>query len=173
MSGGSHHVEAHDSLGKIVGVQVAIIAVLLSISTILAHRAHTDTILYANQASNSWSHYQAKRIRAYQVEMNTGLVKLLAPNSTEATKTLEEYTSQTEKYTKDLEGIKHDAEHNEQGSEHAHHQAGYFDLTEGLFEIAMILSSLFFISRKKFFPAFGLAIGSVGLIVGILGLLAH
>jgi len=40
----------------------------------LAHRAHTDTI-YAGNKSNQWlGAYQSKRIRAYQIEMNTGLI---------------------------------------------------------------------------------------------------
>ncbi|MBF0511984.1 MAG: DUF4337 family protein, partial [Candidatus Omnitrophica bacterium] len=96
-------IEVHDSIGKMIGIQTAILAVLLSVFTIFAHREHTNTLLYSNEASNEWSHYQAKRIRAYQLEMNAGLIKLLAPNSAESTKTITAYSHQGEKYKKELE----------------------------------------------------------------------
>ncbi len=169
----AHHVESHDSIGKLVGIQTAILAVLLSVFTIFAHREHTNTLLFNNEASNEWSHYQAKRIRAYQLEMNTGLVKLLAPNSTETVKTLTDYTSASEKYRKELEEIKFEADKKVQESQIAHHRSGYFDLSEGLLEIAVILSSLYFISRKKLFPVLGLSLGLAGLLIGISGLFMH
>ena len=168
-----HHIEPNDSFGKMIGVQTAILAVLLSIFTICAHREHTDTIIFGNEATDTWSHYQAKRIRAYQLEMNTGLIKLLAPNSAETANTLEEYAQQTQKYTKDLEEIKKQAEVKVETGELAHHKSGFFDLAEGLVEIGVILSSLYFISRRKLFPMMGLLLGLCGTVVGVLGFLLH
>lgn len=173
MSGGSHHVEANDPVGKWVGVQAAVLAALLTIFTINAHRTHTDTVLQSNEASNAWAHYQAKRIRANQVEMNQGLVKLMAPNSTETAKTLNEYAEQSTKYEHDLEEIKKEAEEYVHASEKSHHQAGYFDLAEGLFEIGVILTTMYFIARRRLFPNIGLLMGIAGLVVGILGFLVH
>src|SRR6476469_5804715 len=37
--------EAHDPVGKKIGLQAALLAVFLSAFTILAHRAHTETIM--------------------------------------------------------------------------------------------------------------------------------
>ena len=95
-------IASNDSLGKLIGIQTAILAVLLSVSTIFAHREHTNTLLYSNETSNSWAHYQAKRIRAYQLEMNSDLIKLLAPNSTETAATIKSYAKQSDKYGKEL-----------------------------------------------------------------------
>jgi len=166
----AHHAEAHDSMGKLIGIQTALLAVFLSVFTIFAHREHTNTLLFNNEASNAWAHYQAKRIRAYQLEMNTGLVKLLAPNSAEAGKTLADYGVQSEKYRKELDEIKTEADKKAKESEVTHHKAGYFDLSEGLLEISVILSSLYFISRKRLFPILGLCLGFLGLLVGVSGL---
>jgi len=166
-------IEPNDKLGKLIGIQTAILAVFLSVFTIVAHRAHTDTLLFSNEASNSWSHYQAKRIRAYQLEMNTGLVKLLAPANAEGVKAIEAYDRQSEKYRSELEEIKIEAEEKTKEGETAHHQAGFFDLSEGLIEIAVILSSLYFISRKKFFPVLGLLFGLLGVFIGAGGFLMH
>ncbi len=164
-------VATHDSIGKLIGIQTAILAVLLSIFTIFAHREHTNTLLFSNETSDTWAHYQAKRIRAYQLEMNSGLIKLLAPNSLEAASTLKDYARQSDKYGKELEEIKTEADKKAKEGEIAHHKAGYFDLSEGLLEIAVILSSLYFISRKKLFPSLGLLLGAIGLMIGIGGLL--
>jgi len=166
-------IASNDSFGKIIGVQTAILAVLLSVFTIFSHREHTNTLLFSNEASDTWAQYQAKRIREYQLEMNTDLVKLLAPNSTETAQTLNGYSEQIKKYSKELDDIKFDAENKQQDGEKAHHKAGFFDLAEGLLEIGVILSSLYFISHKKFFPLLGILLGGIGLFIGILGTLIH
>ena len=172
-AGGHHHVEANDTWGKFIGFQTAILAVLLTVFTIMAHRAHTDTVLAGNKANNGWSYYQAKRIRSSQVEMNSGLIKLLAPDSPQAKATLEDYAKLSEKYKHDLEEIKENTEAQEKAEETSHHRASIFDLAEGLFEMAMILSSLYFITKKKFFPIMGFVMGLAGLVVGLWGFLLH
>ena len=166
----THHHEVDDPAGKLIGIQTAVLAILLSIFTILAHRAHTDTIIEGNKANNGWSHYQAKRIRAYQIEMNTGLIKLLAASNPETTAVLADYSKQAEKYKKDLEEIKGETENNEKTEGTAHHKASVFDLAEGLLEIGMILSSLYFLTKKKFFSVLGFLLGLGGIVIGIMGL---
>ena len=167
-----HHVEPNDTFGRNVGILVAIIALILSTFTILAHRAHTDTIICANKATNAWGHYQAKRIRAYQAEMNGDLIKLLGTNNPASLAVLEDLSKQNKKYEGDLEKIKEEAEAQEHQESKEHGQATLFDLAEGLLELAMILSSLYFIAHKKFFPLLGAIMGLGGLLVGIVGLLA-
>lgn len=171
MSGHVEHVDPKDSWGKIVGVQVAILAVLLSVFTIFSHRAHTATVLLANETGNAWAHYQAKRIRSNQVEMNASLIKLIAPTSTEVTNALHEFAQQSAKYEKDLEEIKMEAEDKTKKGELAHHQASFFDLAEGILEIAVVMTSMYFLSRKRFFPMLGLFGGLAGLVIGVMGTL--
>jgi len=166
----THHEAAHDGPSRLIGLQTAILAILLSIFTILAHRAHTDTIVAGNEASNDWAHYQAKRIRAYQIEMNTGLIKLMAPHSVETTNTLVQYAKETEKYKIDLDEIKSEADTMVREETIAHHRASFYDLSEGILEVAMILSSLYFLTRKRFFPVLGLVMGLGGVVVGIMGI---
>ena len=170
---GQHHVDPSDSFGKIVGLQAAILAVCLSIFTIYAHRAHTETIAAGNEASNAWSHYQAKRIRDYQLEMNTDLIRLLAQSNPESGKIIEGYTHQRDKYSQELGDIKKGAEKKAREGELAHHKAWYFDLSEAVLEIALVLTSLYFLSHKKLFPVLGLLLGLAGIVVGTFGLLLH
>ena len=170
MSTESHHVDPNDSLGKKVGAQAAILAVLLSVFTICAHRAHTETIAMGNEATNEWAHYQAKRIREYQLEMNTDLLRLTAPNNPETAKTIAGYAKQRAKYSQELDEIKKTAEERVKEGALAHRKASYFDLSEGVLEIALVLSSLYFLSHKKLFPFLGLSLGAGGIVVGLLGL---
>lgn len=169
MSEGHVHVDAGDSFGKKVGLLAAVLAVFLSGFTISAHRAHTNTILLTNEASDQWAHYQAKRIRDYQLEMNSDLLKLAAAQNPDTPKMLADYARQRSKYKTELEAIKADAESKAHASEVAHHRAMCFDLAEGVLEIALVLSSLYFLSHKKFFPGLGLAFGLIGLAVGLSG----
>ena len=173
MEGAHHAVDHNDSFGKKVGVQTAILAVFLSVFTICAHRAHTKTIIKGNESSNRWAHYQAKRSRDFQLEMNTDLLKLAAPKGPEVDKVLADYAKQRAKYGEELEGIKKEAEKDAQEGESAHHKALYFDLSEGVLEIGLVLSSLYFLSHKKFFPILGLAAGLAGLVAGAYAFLVH
>ena len=168
-----HHHHPQDKHSKFIGLQTALIAILLTITTILAHRAHTDTIMYANESSNTWSHYQSKRIRAYQVEMNSGLVKLLATNNPQAAAVLEGYHQQSDKYQEELQDIKKEAEEKAKEQELAHHKASFFDLAEGIIEVAMILSSLYFLTQQLIFPNLGLILALAGVVIAVWGIIIH
>lgn len=167
--GEMHSTAHHDSFGKAVGILTAILAVMLSVFTISAHRAHTNTIILQNSANDAWSRYQAKRIRDYQLEMSMDLLKILAPSNPDASKTMKDYNTKRDQYTKDLSDIKTDAEFKVHDSEVTEIKAQYFDLAEGVLEISLVMSSLYFIARKKLFPVFGLVFGLMGIIVGTVG----
>ena len=169
----THHAETHDSFGKIIGIQTALLAMVLSIFSILSHQANTESIILVNEASNQWSHYQAKRIRDSQLELNVKLLQLMAPSNEQTAKTITDYSQQENKYQKEMAEIKANAEKQEQEGKFAHQKTGYFEFAEGLLEISMILSSLYFLSHKKLFPILGLFLGLAGGVIGVLGLLLH
>jgi hypothetical protein len=171
MSEGALHIDPHDSLGKKIGLLAAILAVSLSVFTISAHRAHTATIILQTEANDSWSHYQAKRIRDSQLEFNIDILKTLAPNNANATALIESYVKKHEEYSKELDEIKLEADIAVHRSELSETRALYFDLAEGILEIALVMSSLYFIAHKKLFPMFGIFFGIIGTVAGILGFL--
>ena len=75
------HIDQNDPYGKKIGVMASVIAVILSIFTIVGHRARTETIILQNFLNDQWSHYQAKRTRDYQLELNLDTIKLLASSN--------------------------------------------------------------------------------------------
>lgn len=168
---GGIHIDQHDPYGKTVGVLAAILAVLLSFFTILAHRTHTATIILQNESNDQWSRYQAKRIRDYQLEMNLDLLKFFPANS-ESSTLIKTYSDKHNVYHKELDEIKKEAEIKVHESQKTEKKALYFDFSEGVIEIALVMSSLYFIARKKLFPIFGIFFGLFGIVIGLLGLFA-
>ncbi|HEV2960467.1 MAG TPA: DUF4337 family protein [Candidatus Angelobacter sp.] len=57
---------AHLKGEKAIGLTMAVVAVLLAVTTLLSHRSHTEEILLQGKASDKWNFYQAKHIRAYE-----------------------------------------------------------------------------------------------------------
>jgi hypothetical protein len=168
-----HHADPSDTFGKIVGIQAAILAMLLSVFTILSSQTNTETIVLTNQTSNQWAHYQAKRIRDSQLELNSKMLDVLAPNNTVAAAMIADFSKQEKKYKEDMDQIKAEADKTDEEAKLDHRKTGNFELAEGLLEISLILSSLYFLSHKKFFPVLGILLGCAGIVSGVIGLLMH
>jgi hypothetical protein len=49
---------------KQVGITLAVAAVLLAITTMLGHRAHTEEVLLQTRTNDQWDYYQAKNNRS-------------------------------------------------------------------------------------------------------------
>jgi hypothetical protein len=162
-------IDPNDHYGKKIGILAAILAVLLSIFTITAHRSHTETIVLQNASNDDWSQYQSKRIRDYQLEMNMDLVNLLGVANPNTTKLIKAYAAKHTAYTEELAEIKKQADETAHESMRTQRKALYFDFAEGVLEIALVLSSLYFISHKKLFPRLGIFFALLGFVVGMIG----
>jgi hypothetical protein len=73
---------AHLKGEKEIGLTMAVVAVLLAVTTLLSHRAHTEEVLLQGKASDRWNFYQAKHIRAYEFAVSAEQASLL-PNGKE------------------------------------------------------------------------------------------
>lgn len=167
----AHHVDPNDGYGKKIGMMAAILAVLLSFFTISAHRTHTETIVAQNAANDQWAYYQSKRIRDYQLQMNSDLLKLVAIENPNTAKLMTSYTDKHKEYSKELDEIKKEATAKAQESIYLQKKASYFDFAEGVLEIALVMSSLYFISHRKLFPRLGVLFAIAGSSIGLLGFL--
>lgn len=161
---GHHHGE-DDPLGKRVGFQVGIIGILLAVTTIAAHRAHTEAVIHRTEANDAWGYYQAKKVREHVSAVGSDVVALIDPSKAAAAKEL--FDAQRAKYVADAEQIKKDAEAKDHLMEHSEALALRFDIGEGLLELGLVLSSLYFLGRQKFFPVSGLVSAGVGLLVAM------
>lgn len=163
------HPDESDSMGKRVGFQVGVLGILLAVTTIAAHRAHTSAVIHRTEANDAWSYYQAKKVREHISAVGSDVVALIDPSKAAVAKEL--FDKQRAKYVADGEEIKRDAEAKDHAMEHAEALALRFDIGEGLLELGLVLSSLYFLGRQKLFPVSGLVAAGVGLLVASSALL--
>lgn len=166
-----HDVEHHDTLGRKVGVQASLVAVLLAVVTILSHRAHTDAVLLKADTNDKWAYYQSKRIKFHSLELGEDLIHAMPSRTPEADKVLERYTAEKKRYAADSEKAQEDAKEGGRESALIEARALRYDVGEGLLEIGLVLTSLYFIARAKLFPWLGLTASSLGLVIAASGLL--
>jgi Domain of unknown function (DUF4337) len=166
-----HEIEGElDPPGQRVGVQAAIVAVVLAIVTILSHRAHTDAVLIKAAANDTWQRYQSTRVKLHGIEVGEDLVAILARNA-RSEAMLGEYAQAKTKYEKQSEELQKQARDVEIAGKRVERRALRFDLGEGLLEIGLVLTSLFFIARRRLFPAVGVVAAITGAVLATTGLL--
>src|ERR1039458_2370075 len=93
-----HEGNESDPTGKTVGVLAAVLAVLLAVVTIEAHRTHTAAIMHKSTANDQWSYYQANSIKLHTVEISEGLLAVLDAKGDAAEKALVRFEEQRKKY---------------------------------------------------------------------------
>jgi uncharacterized membrane protein YeiB len=162
-------INSNDTFGVSTRVLTAVIAVLLSIITISAHRTHSAAQSLQKQVSDHWSHYQSKRIRDYQTELNSDLVKVIGKNNAATKSLLSTYAKQHASYSQDLTELRTEAASLSAINNTTHDKALYLDLAAVMLEISLVMSSLYFVAQKKLFPLLGVLFASAGMIAAILG----
>src|SRR5215467_4464082 len=106
-----HHETAHtgDPTGRRVGVQAAILAVLLAIVTIASHRTHTAAVIHKSTSNDQWAYYQATRIKLHSTEMGENLVRTFGSRGEASEKMVADYESQKKKYEEQSKDIQEKA----------------------------------------------------------------
>jgi hypothetical protein len=204
--GPEHHIEhaehaghaAHDPFERRVTVSVAVVAAILAAISVLAHRAHTDTLLYQGEAIqwqtragiehsravDQWAFYQSNKLRGHLYQINIEMLDEMNGASSHS-KTLARWQNQRDKYESRLAEEKRKAEDLEanvavnqqrakemlERSAAAHHRADRLDYGEMLVELAVVLCSLAVLTRRKSYWTAGLASCGLGTLVALSGLL--
>src|SRR3954452_24736720 len=106
-----HHGGEHeaDPTGKRVGIQAAILAVLLAIVTIASHRTHTAAIINKSTSNDQWAYYQATRIKLHNTELGQNLIHMFGSKNEGAEKILAGYEKDKKKYEQQSEDNKNKA----------------------------------------------------------------
>ena len=187
------HVEheqhgAHSMFDRRVAMTMAILAAALACVATLSHRAHNDTLrlqteagILQTKASDQWSFYQAKNIRAHEYEAYLALLSALAKENGQdeaARKAEADWSGQIEKYKGELpkmkeeaEGLEHQAEERQEHSHHFHTRGSRFDLGALGLEVALVLSSLAVLTKQPKFWIVSITVGALGALVSVSGLL--
>ena len=163
---------SHESGLRPVAFTMAVLAVLVAVTTVLGHRTHTEAVLDQNRATDQWNEYQAKKIRAYNTQLTSDLLPVIAPaNKDAAAKISKSYADHQAKWTDDLKEEQEQAEALEKKVEGAEARADRYDLAEALLEIGLVITSVTLLTRRKAYWFFGMVFSAAGIVSAIAGLL--
>jgi hypothetical protein len=156
---------SHESSLRPVAFTMSVLAVLVAITTVLGHRTHTEAVLYQNKATDQWNEYQAKKIRAYNTQLERDLLSVatIADKDT-AAKISKTYADHQKKWDNELKEEQDQAEALERRVEKAEAHAARFDLSEALLEIGLVITSVTLLTRNRLYWYFGIAFSVAGIV---------
>jgi hypothetical protein len=159
---------AHEASMRPVAFTMAVLAVLVAITTVVGHRTHTEAVLDQNRATDQWNEYQAKKIRSYNTSLTADLLSVLtlADKDKEA-KIAKLYADHQAKWNDDLKEEQEKAEAMEKKVEEAEARASRFDLAEALLEIGLVVTSVTLLTRARIYWFLGLAFAGAGIVSAI------
>jgi len=156
---------AHEASMRPVAFTMAVLAVLVAITTVLGHRTHTEAVLDQNRATDQWNEYQAKKIRSYNTSLSSDLLGVLAvADKDKAAKIAKAYADHQAKWNDDLKEGQDKAEALEKKVEEAEARANRFDLAEALLEIGLVITSVTLLTRSRVYWFLGLIFAAGGVL---------
>ena len=160
--------KAKESGERVIGLTMAILAVLLAASTLLSHRAHTEEVLLETRATDQWNYYQAKNIRYHVYDADAEIARLFADKGAQAAA---DFHSKSEQQKKDSEAIQAEAEKLGREVDAASRKAAFYDGSELFLEVAIVLSSISLLAKSRLYWQASFLFSLVGVGIGLWGLL--
>ena len=151
---------------KQVGITMAVAAILLAITTMLGHRAHTEEVLLQTRTNDQWDYYQAKNNRSEMYAADAKLALLM----TEGQSVAAEFTKQAEQQKTGTEDVRQSAEKLEEETRIEAKRASYFDLGEVCLEATIVLCSITLLSGSLFYWKISFVSTAVGLLLAMIAL---
>jgi hypothetical protein len=156
------HAE-HGQTMRPVAFTMSVLAVLVAVTTVLGHRAHTEAVLDQNKATDRWNEYQAHKIRANDTALAADVLSAVTiADKNAADKIQKSYADHEAKWAADMKKMQDEAEALEKSVEQAEARADRFDLGEALLEIGLVITSVTLLTRSRVYWYFGIAFAMAG-----------
>jgi hypothetical protein len=154
---------AHEATMRPVAFTMAVLAVLVAITTVLGHRTHTEAVLDQNKATDQWNEYQAHKIRSNDTQLAADLLSVIAPqDKTAAEKLAKGYAEHQAKWADENKDDMEKAESLEVKVERAELRANRFDLAEALLEIGLVITSVTLLTHSRIYWHLGMVFSLTG-----------
>lgn len=140
-----------------VAISTALMAVLAAVSSLLAGHHSNESLVDQIKASDQWSYYQAKGIKAE--------IKKLALSNTPSA------AADVERYTKEQESIKQHAEELQESSSNHLETEKKLATAVTFFQVAIAIAAIAILSKRKPLWIVSLLIGSAGLFFLLYGVI--
>ena len=163
-----HEHAAHDSSMRPIALMMAILAVLVAVTTLLGHRASTEAVLAQARASDNWNEYQAKRIRQNDTSLAVDLLSTLSVTDKAAADQLKaKYLQHSSQWDSDLKEGSAKAKEQEADGRLAEKRADRFDLGEAMLEIGLVITSITLLTSKRAYALLGGIFGLLGVLSAV------
>jgi hypothetical protein len=157
-----------------VSVTMAVLAVLVAVTSLMGHRAHTEEVVLQAKASDQWAFYQAKNIRRHTDELFTDMTSVQPTNDPAAlAKLREKYSEESSRYKDNQKDLEDEARSLEGDVATERNRADRFDLAEVFLEVGLVITSITMLSRRKLYWAMGVGLGTIGILVAVTGFVVH
>jgi len=156
-----HHSAEHSSERWIswVALSTAILAVLAAIAGLLSGKHANEAMMSQIEASDQWSYYQAKSIKASVLDAKIALAS--APNESDS--------ENRDRYEKEQEEIKAEAQQKQSEAKSNFHQHEVFARSVTMFQIAIAIAAISALTRRRTFWIVSLVFGIAGCVFLALG----
>lgn len=154
---GAHWVSA-------VALSSALLAVLAAVAALLAGHHANEGVLEQIVASNRWSQYQAKSIKATVLQSKVDLLGELERKSKE------EDGKKLLEYRDEMKEIREKAEESERSSAHHMKSHNLFARVVTVVQVAIALAAVSVLTRRRWLWAASLGLGVVGLVLTLIAL---
>ena len=145
-----------------VALSTAILAVLAAIASLLSGEYANEAMMSQIEASDQWSYYQAKSIKASVLDAKMSLTG--APSESDQSKRA--------RYDKEQEEIKSEAEHKQTGAKSYFHKHEVFARGVTMFQIAIAIAAISALTKKRRFWVASLVFGVLGCVFLVLAAMA-
>ena len=135
-----------------VALSTAILAVLAAIAGLLSGRHVNEAMMNQIEASDQWSYYQAKSIKASVLDAKMSLAG--TPNESDQSK--------RDRYEKEQEEIRSEAEHKEAAAKSNFHKHEVFAGGVTMFQIAIAIAAISALTKRPRFWIVSLLFGAAG-----------
>ncbi len=161
---------AHETTLRPVAFTMSVLAVLVAVTTVMGERTHANAIINQNQATDQWNEYQAQKIRAYNTQLASDLLSVVALDNKDATaKIVKAYADHEKKWTSDLAQDQNAALALQAKVKEGEARTDRFDLGEVLLEIGLVITSITLLTRSRFYWYVGIAFAVVGIVAAASG----
>lgn len=173
MHEGAEHAHRDPSLLP-VSFTMSVLAVLVAMVTVLAHRAHTSEVVSQIRATDSWAEYQAVNTRRHTYEVFDQYIDVAPPkDSVAAEKARDRFRQQAQQYDDRRQQLRKQAEGLEAEVAREERRADRFDFGEALLDVALVVSSITLMTRRRSFWYFGTVIAIAGVAVALTGVVVR
>ena len=144
-------------------LSTAVLAVLAAIAGLLSGKHANEAMVSQIEASDQWSYYQAKSIKAAVLDAK---IALSATPS-------EQDREKTAKYQGEQSEIKSEAEHKEAAAKSNFHKHEVFARGVTMFQIAIAVAAISALTKRRRFWIVSLLFGGVGCVFLVLATIAR